>query len=351
MIAPMVSAEELRKRVDALPRQNFAILPTGLQSVPRLAALAGVRELLVKRDDLTGLALGGNKSRLMEFILGEAVAEGCDVIVAGGGGEQSNHAVQCVAAANRVGVDAVIVLQSRPGARSNGNALLHEVLGGHTVWIDSDPQMQDRTSAGAHMHLEAERLRAQGRRPYILESSLHALSVVAYVDATLELYGQVAEAQTTPTRIYVTSEGAALGGFLLGSRLMDLPWEVIGLDWRPTQSGTSARLLSAISAAASALGVSNPVAEADIIIHPTGGPAYGVGSAQSWEALLAAARLEGLILDPVYTAKGFAGMLEDLRERPPEPEQRIVFVHTGGVGAVFAYEAELRRHVIKSASK
>ena len=351
MIAPMVSAEELRKRIDSLPRQRLAVLPTGLQSVPRLAALAGVGELLVKRDDLTGLALGGNKSRLMEFILGEAVAQGCDVIIAGGGGEQSNHAVQCVAAANKVGLDAVIVLQRRPAARSNGNALLHEVLGGKTVWIDSDPDMQDRTSASASMNAEAERLRAAGRRPYILESSLHALSVVAYVGATLELYGQVADTLTTPTRMYVTSEGAVLGGFLLGSRLLGLPWEVIGLDWRPTQSGIEGRLLKAISAAASALGLSNPLAEDDIVIHPSGGPAYGVGSTQSWKALSAAARLEGLILDPVYTAKGFAGMLEDLQERPPEPEERVVFVHTGGLGAVFAYEAELRRNVIKPASR
>lgn len=346
MSASTVRPEELRERIGGLPRQRLAVLPTGLQDLPRFAALSGVEQFHAKRDDLTGIALGGNKSRAMEFILAEAIDDGCDVIIAGGGGEQSNHAVQCVASANRVGLDTVVVLQRRPGARSNGNALLHEVLGGRTVWIDSDPELRDRTSASASMHALAERLRSAGRRPYVLESSLHPLSVVAYVDALLELHDQLRDRPEKSTRIYVTSEGAALGGLLLGTRLLGLPWDVVGLDWRPQQSGTTARLHGTISAAASKLGLSNPLDEGEIVIHPAGGPAYGVGRAASWSALAAAARLEGLILDPVYTAKGMAGVLEDLRDRPPEPGGRVVFVHTGGVGAVFAYEAELRRHVI-----
>ncbi len=345
MRVALTTATQLAVLIDALPRQRIAVLPTGLQPLPRLAGRARVGEFLSKRDDLTGIALGGNKSRLMEFVLGDALAAGCDVLIAGGGGEQSNHAVQCTASANRVGLETIVVLQRRPDARSGGNALLHELMGGRTEWIDSDPGLRDRTSASATMRVLADELRSQGRRPYVLESSLHPLSVIAYVNALLELHAQLPPTQQ-PTRIYVTSEGAALGGLLLGTKLLGLPWEIIGLDWRPQQDGVPEHLHEMINAAAALLGLDSPVRQQDIVIRPEGAPAYGVGRAESWQAIRVAAELEGLILDPVYTAKGMAGTLDDLDVRPLDSSGRAVFVHTGGVGAVFAYENELRRHVI-----
>lgn len=343
MSAATVASAELGERIGGLPRLRLAVLPTGVQELSRLAAAAGVDGFYVKRDDLTGVALGGNKSRAMEFILADALELGCDVLIAGGGAEQSNHAVQCVAGANKAGLDAVIVLQRRADARSGGNALLHELLGGRTVWIDSDPELRDRTSASGRMRALAERLRAEGRAPYVLESSLHPLSVVGYVNAALELHDQLPD---RPLRVYIASEGAALGGLLLGARSMGLPWDIVGLDWRPHEPGTVGRLSATIAAAASKLGLANAVAEDEIVIHASGGPAYGVGRRESWEALAIAARLEGLILDPVYTAKGLAGALADLHDRPPADGEAVVFVHTGGVAATFAYDAELRRHVI-----
>lgn len=350
MTTALVRARELGDRIAALPRARVAVLPTGLQSLPRLAAHAGVREFFAKRDDLTGIALGGNKARLMEFVLGDALAAGCDALIAGGGGEQSNHAVQCVASANRVGLETAVVLQRRPDARSSGNALLHELLGGRTVWIDSDPELRDRTSASTTMHAVADEMRSHGRRPYVLESSLHPLSIVAYVNALLEIHAQLPEPTNRTTRIYVTSEGAALGGLLLGTKLLDLPWQIIGLDWRPQQAGVTHRLHAMISDAALLLGMDSPVHEEDIVIRPEGGPAYGVGRAESWQAIRTAANLEGLLLDPVYTAKGMAGMLDDLGAGAVENPARVVFVHTGGVAAIFAYEDELRRHVIANGS-
>ncbi len=342
----MLSPQDLGERIGHIPRRRIAVLPTGIQDLPRLAEAIGVAEFLVKRDDLTGIAMGGNKSRAMEFILADAMGQGCDVLVAGGGGEQSNHAVQCAAGANRVGMETVVVLQRRPDARGNGNALLHEFFGCRTVWIDSDPHLADRASARSAMNAVADELRTEGRRPYVLESSLHPLSVVSYVAAVLELNDQLGMRAKLPTRIYATSEGAVLGGLLLGTRLLGLPWQVIGLDWRPQQVGTSGRLYEMMAMAAEVLGVANPLLIDDIDIRPTGGPAYGVGNSESWAAMAMAAKLEGLILDPVYTAKGMAGALADLRGRPHEKGGRVVFVHTGGVAALFAYEAELRRHVI-----
>ena len=341
-----VDRESLRALIRRLPRVRLAELPTPLGEYPRLARVAGVGSLLVKRDDLSGLALGGNKTRLLEFILGDAVSTGCDVLVAGGGVEQSNHALQCVAAANRVGMDAVVVLQQRPDARSNGNALLHEVLGGRTVWVGGDPTITNRTSSVSHMQHEADLLRESGRTPYVLESSLHPLSVVAYLNAAIELCDQFDALSVAPRRIYVTSEGSALGGLTLAKYLLGLAWDVVGLDWRPLQPSTLETLASVVLAASELLGLAGRTEGIDFLLRPSGEPAYGVGRSDSWSAMKLAARMEGLLLDPVYTAKGFAGMLEHLTEYPLDKDDTVAFVHTGGLGAIFAYEAEIRRHIL-----
>lgn len=345
-VAAEVSIEELRGRIDALPRLRLAALPTACEELPRLAEHVGVRRFLVKRDDLTGLGLGGNKSRTMEFVLGEAVAQGCDVLIAGGGVEQSNHARQCVAAATRAGMDAVVVLQRREqGFRPNGNLLALQLLGGDIRWLDGDPTLSDRHAAGARMQEIAAELTAAGRRPFVLVSSVHPLGVVAYVEAAIELAGQLGAIDRT--RIYAASEGAVLGGLVLAARALGLPWDVVGVDWRPEEPGTPERLAEQVSQAATLLGLTTWVAPDELRILPGGGPAYGEGSPESWAALDLLARLEGLLLDPVYTAKGMAGALADLQADPADQAQ-VAFVHTGGVPALFAYQDELERQVLSA---
>jgi 1-aminocyclopropane-1-carboxylate deaminase/D-cysteine desulfhydrase-like pyridoxal-dependent ACC family enzyme len=225
--------------------------------------------------------------------------------------------------------------------------LLHELLGGRTVWVDADPAMRDRQTVAADMQRVADELREAGRTPYVLESSLHPLSVLGYVSAVLEMRAQLPD---SPARIYVTSEGAALGGLMLGSILLQLPWTVHGLAWRPSEEGTPARLASVVKDAARLLGLEVSLAPADIVIRESGGPSYGVGNPASWKALELAARLEGLLLDPVYTAKGMAGLLADLAEKPVLPGTEVVFVHTGGVGALFAYEEEIGSELLEVAA-
>lgn len=345
MVAAELSRQALRDRIGRLPRQRLAALPTACEELPRLAGHAGVPRFLVKRDDLTGLGLGGNKSRAMDFLMGDAVARGSDVLIAGGGVEQSNHARQCVAAATRAGMDAVIVLQRRyRGFRPNGNLLALELLGGEIRWFDGDPELRSRGSAKTRMDEIAAELAGAGRRPYVLVSSVHPLSIVAYVEAAIELADQIGEAAT---RIYAASEGAVLGGLVLASRALGLAWRVTGVDWRPPEPGTAERLAEQVNQAATLLGLTTSVTPEDLRILPGGGPAYGEGSPESWAAIDLVARLEGLLLDPVYTAKGMAGALADLRSNPSHDEQ-VVFVHTGGIPALFAYEGELRRHVLST---
>jgi 1-aminocyclopropane-1-carboxylate deaminase/D-cysteine desulfhydrase-like pyridoxal-dependent ACC family enzyme len=141
------------------------------------------------------------------------------------------------------------------------------------------------------MQRVADELRESGRTPYVLESSLHPLSVLG-----LELRARLSD---SPARIYVTSDGAALGGFMLGSILLQLPWAVHGLAWRPTEEGTPARLANVVKDAARLLSLEAPLAPEDIVIRESGGPSYGFGNPASWKALELAARLAGLVLDPV----------------------------------------------------
>lgn len=343
MTTAAMTTRALRACIAGLPRQRLAALPTACEELPRLAAHVGTATFLLKRDDLTGLGLGGNKSRAMDFVIGEARSRGCDVLVAGGGVEQSNHARQCVAAAIRSGMDAVVVLQRRhTGFRSNGNLLAAQLLGAQVVWIDSDPTLRDRHAAHRRMAEIATDLVAEGRRPYVLASSLHPLSVVAYVEAALELAEQIGP---EPARIYATSEGAVLGGLLLGAHAMGLPWQVTGVDWRPAQPGTANRIAAVVAEAAALLRLDLTLAPETFRVLPGGGQPYGEGSAESWAALDLLARLEAVFLDPVYTARGMAGCLADLRASP-DPHKRVVFVHTGGVPALFAYADEVARNVL-----
>lgn len=338
-----ISPAALRARIDDLPRRRLAVLPTACEDLPRLADHVGVPRFRLKRDDLTGLGMGGNKSRTMEFVLGDALDRGCDVLVAGGGVEQSNHARQCVAAATRAGMDAVVVLQRRrEGFRSNGNLLVLRLLGGQVRWVEDDPTLHDRLATRGRMEEIAAELLASGRRPYILASSLHPLGVIAYVAAALELIDDLGE---VGSRIYATSEGAVLGGLVLAASALGLDWDVVGVDWRPHQPGTEERLASVVAEAAALLQLETRVPAEDLRILDGGGPAYGEGSAASWAALDLLARLEAVLLDPVYTAKGMAGALADLQSNPVHGEQ-VVFVHTGGTPALFAYEHDIARHVL-----
>lgn len=333
-----MTPEDLEASVGSLPRIALANLPTALQPMPRLGEQVGAQQLWCKRDDLTGLALGGNKSRGLEFVIGDAVGQGATVLVAGGGVEQSNHAVQCAAAANRVGMRVVLVLRRRPDALQGGNDLIRDLLGCETVWVDADASLSDRAALDQVITSVSDDLTTHGEHPYVLHSSLHPLTVIGYVNAVLELVEQVPDPER-PLSIYLASEGAALGGLVLGSRLLGLPWTITGIGWRPLVNPTP-RLLEIVRTAAQLLDVDNPVTERDLVVRDGGGPGYGIPSEAGREAMRVAARLESIILDPVYSAKGLAGAMRELQTGGP---QHAIFVHTGGVGATFAYGEQAYR--------
>lgn len=335
----MISASDLRQRIDALPRHRLALLPTPIEAVPRLGAAIGVDSLVLKRDDMTGLAFGGNKVRELDFIIGEAIAQSCDTFIAGGGVAHSNHARQCAAAAIRAGLRPVLVLRSGgfdPGV--TGNLLITQLLGAEIVLTDGDAGLDDREAMADAMNGIAACEAARGARPYVLRSSVHPLAAVAYVECALELLTQLPPG---PATIFVTSMGATVVGLRLAAALLGLEWSVVAVPWRPRTPDLEANLAALAGATADRLGLASPLTAKDFTVVVQGGPSYGVQNEASSEAFHLAFKTDAVTLDPVYSAKGMAGLIAEAKAGRVRPGQPVVFVHTGGLPAIFTYADQL----------
>lgn len=321
----------------SLPRVRFAHLPTPLDRCERLGGhLNGIR-LFVKRDDATGMALGGNKTRQLEYVLGHALAAGHDCVIQGAA-SQSNHARQLAAAGARLGLE--VHLTPWQDARSQpvqGNYLLSHLYGAtmHPV-----PPGASIKQAKADL---AARLRSEGKRPYVVGMGAQealVLAAVAYAHAYLEIVEQMGE-EGPPDWVFTTSQGSTQAGLLVGARWLGAATRVVGLC--PMGSEHEAyvpppQIHRMAHDAASMLGATLEIAESEIVnLTEYVGEGYGVPSPAGLAAMDLAARLEGLLLDPVYSGKGFAGLVDHARRGVLRPGDRVVFVHTGGIPGVFAY--------------
>lgn len=347
----------LKEALLHMPRAGVAHLPTPLQEVPRFARTLEGPRIFVKRDDMTGLALGGNKARKLEFVLAEAVQQQADVLIAGGGVAQSNHARLCAAAARQLGMKPVIVLQYGPEPQRcmQGNLLVDWLLGADVRLVSDDRVRKDVKPRFGLMHVMEEiatEYRKRGFRPYVLPTSSVPLAAVGYVEAALELHAQLSSAGVQADALFVTSTGSTLAGLLLGNRV---------LSGRPLPSGTGGSLaiqvvgisvirlepvhLEAVAnlanGAADILGLADRMTADDVTIKDFSGEGYGVLGDEARNALLLLARTEGILLDPVYTAKGMAGLIHDIAQGRLTKDQTVVFIHTGGQPAIFAYAQEL----------
>jgi 1-aminocyclopropane-1-carboxylate deaminase/D-cysteine desulfhydrase-like pyridoxal-dependent ACC family enzyme len=331
-----------------LPRAALATLPTPLVEAPRLADAVGIHRLFVKRDDLTGLAFGGNKVRQMEFFLGEALAEGADLLIAGGSVDQSNHARVAAAAARAVGLRSLIV--ARPGGRHpgpQGNGLLSRLLADEFVILEELADAPtDRLAEIAHRRIVFERLaserRSRGERPYVLTGSSVPLGAMGYVAGALELAVQLDAAGLDDPIVAVTSAGATQAGLEVANRLLGEPFRILGLSYLPTGGHGPGWIAEIATSAATLLGYDLPVDPGTVMNDDrSSGPGYGVLTAVRREAINLAARLEGLLLDPVYTASGMAGLIRRVREGMLGREDTVAFIHTGGLPALFSYGREV----------
>lgn len=313
----------------------LAHLPTPFEEMPRLSeALAATKgrgpRLFVKRDDCTGLALGGNKARKLVHLCAEAAAQSCDVLVTGGG-VQSNHVRMTAAAANRIGMDCHVVLavseHERAGPPPGGNLLLDHVLG---VEIDVLRGGEYYDIEDAIVEL-SERLARSGRRPYTIPvGGASVTGVAAYADAADELTVQLGN-EHADWVIVADGSGGTHAGLVAG---FSGPTRVLGVDvgTRPDLDDVVPRLAAE---AAERTGRAAPVQEVRVD-HGHFGAGYGAPTDAGREAILLAARHEGLILDPVYTGKAMAGLVHAVRSGLIGPDETAVFWHTGGAPALFA---------------
>jgi D-cysteine desulfhydrase family pyridoxal phosphate-dependent enzyme len=300
--------------------------PTPVEPLDRLAAALGLARgsLWVKRDDLTGLGGGGNKVRKLEHLCAEARAEGCDTLVTGGG-RQSNHVRITAAAANRLGLGCRVVLTADRPSVPTGNVLLDELLGVDIVWAGPT----DYYGAEAAIAAACEAVAAEGGRPYrIPVGGASTTGTLGYVAAAAELADQVPDLGLV---VVADGSGGTHAGLVAGLGDHRL---VLGVDVG-TRPDLAERVPEKAEAAARRAGRPVPVGELRLD-RDRFGAGYGAPTAAAREALDLAARLEGLLLDPVYTGKAMAGLVAAAREGRIGPGTTVVFVHTGGLPALFA---------------
>lgn len=328
--------------VGAFPRVALAQRPTPLESMPNLSRAVGVKGLFVKRDDCTGLAMGGNKVRQLEFYLGEAVARGASVVLITGA-VQSNYARCTAAAAAKLGLRCVIQLEDRvegmaPEYHLSGNVLLDRLFGAE---IRTYPEGEDESGADRSLDALAEELTAQGERPYVIHLSAghRPLGALGYVEAAEELLEQASGMDVDLGSVVVASGSAQThAGLLVGLHASGRgEIRVHGICVRRQADAQGKRVLRCARAVEELLGLGGLLGPEDVNVTDRHlGPGYGQPTRESEEAILLAARQEGLLLDPVYTGKALAGMLSLARAGAFEGRSAL-FLHTGGTPALFGY--------------
>ena len=327
------------------PRVTLAHTPTALEPMPHLSRLLGGPKLYIKRDDCTGLFLGGNKARQLEYYFGEAIAQGADTVLTTGA-VQSNHARQTAAAARKLGLKCEIQLENRVAGMApeyynlSGNVLLYRMLG---VPIHTYPVGEDEAGADANLQKIADRIRKEGGKPYIIPLAAHhpPLGALGYVDAMAEILEQARAMKITidaivlPTGSAATHAGALAGLRALGSRI-----KVFGICIRRSAKLQAERVLQRTRAAANLLGTAHTIGNDDVwVTDDYLGPGYGLPTPELMEAMDLAAQTEALLVDPVYTGKAMAGLIGLVRKGHFKPTETVVFLHTGGIPSLFAYQA------------
>ncbi len=325
---------------ETLPRYRLATLPTPLDELPHLSDELGVR-VLMKRDDLTGFALGGNKARKLEFLLADAINKGADILVTGGG-PQSNHARMTAAAARKAGLDVKIVFFGKPPPEVNGNLLLDQLLGADMMYANTD----DKNETDRVIERVVQDLKAQGRKPYLIPvGGSTALGCVSYILAAGELLEQLQAASTQPDWIFVTTGSCGThAGILAGAKYYGAKIPVYGISVSRAKSECEQRIPLLIHKTSELLDHELPIVPKDVVVNADYlGPAYAIITPEARDAILQVARLEGIFLDPVYTGKTMAGLIDLVHRGEIVKGSTVVFWHTGGTPGIFGFPNDFRK--------
>ncbi len=315
------------------PRLEFIGAPTPLEYLPRLSDYLG-RDILIKRDDVTPMAMGGNKLRKLEFLAAEALREGADTLITAGA-IQSNHVRQTAAVAAKLGLNCVALLENPIGTRAenyltNGNRLLLDLF---NVQIEMCAALHDPVTQLDEM---ATRVEAQGFRPYVIPvGGSNALGALGYVESALEIAQQCEGAVGISSVVVASGSAGTHAGLAVGLEQLMPQVELIGVTVSRSIADQKPKVVTLQQAVAQALEVT---ASADITLWDDYfAPGYGTPNDEGMEAVKLLARLEGILLDPVYTGKAMAGLIDGISQKRFKDEGPILFVHTGGAPALFAY--------------
>ncbi len=316
-----------------LPRVSLADLPTPIDELPRLSRELGGPRLLVKRDDQTGLATGGNKTRKLEFLMAEALAQGADMVITAGAA-QSNHCRQTAAAAAQVGLGCTLVLGGEPPPTPTGNLLLDQLLGAQIYWTGPDRR-------GERLEEIANQVRADGHQPYLIPyGGSNAVGAAGYVLAVQELSEQLGGLEVDRI-VFASSSGGTQAGMVVGARATSFGGDIIGIKIDKGEAGDDPyplHLARLGNETARHVGLDAKFTPDDfLVVEDYLGAGYGVVGELEREAIRMVARLEGLILDPVYTGRAMGGLIDMIRRGIIGPDETVLFWHTGGMPAVFSY--------------
>lgn len=330
-------------QLGGIPRLHLGEFPTPLQELKNLGRELDGPRIFLKRDDLTGLGLGGNKLRKLEYALAEAVAQGATAVITVGG-PQSNHVRLTTAACNKLGLKTVLVIRGKLPEKPSGNLLIDHILGPseiHYVGSDGFPAKGELDRVADEKAEEiAERLLSEGEVPYFIPNGCHAIhGAMGYASCVLEMVGQLRDLQLAPTVVFTAiGTSSTYTGLVLGAHLFTQDQlDIVGISVANASDVLSERVARQLDEAIETFGLQSRIPpESIVILDDYVGDGYGVPTDTMKEAVLMTARIEGVLLDPVYTGKAMSGLIDRVRAGDYTKDDIVVLLHTGGTPALFA---------------
>ncbi len=305
----------------------LAHLPTPIEPLPRLTNLLQGPRLFIKRDDLTGLGLGGNKTRKLEYLAADALAQGCRTLITTGA-VQSNHCRQVAAAAARLGLGCILVLAGEDPGMRQGNLLLDELSGAKLVFVPKEER--DQRLQQAFTHAEENSM-----QPYIIPyGGSNPIGVQGYIQAMQELQDQNLQPDWI---VLASSSGGTQAGLLLGAKQISFSGRILGISVDKPADELTQTIMALANQTAAWLGIDKKIESEDVLVNDAYCRAgYGILQPVETEAIRLFARTEGILLDPVYTGRAAAGLIDLIRKGFFSPDETVLFWHTGGIPALFA---------------